>query len=399
MSSFRHGPTSVLAVTLTASGVAFVCCADADPSSETPTAPDASLVVPADASADVIDAGLDAARARCDAGDATCTSEELPCSITDFCPVTTPIAAHYAVNAVWGSSASSVWFVGSGGTIARWDGSSFALEPPATTYTLNAIWGSGPENVWAVSTPDVILRRGASGVWEKVTPAETAVYRIQSVLFRTVWGPRDGSAVFAGGDRLSSGSPEIQIWRSSTAKVAWTGLSEIPQLTVQGIWGSSPDDVWAVGFIGNTGGAAFHRIASKDMDNPDWTMTDIQSSTVLNSVWGSGPNDVWAVGRQGTIRHYTGGAARWDVVDSPTTQDLNAVWGTGPSDVWIAGDGGTLLHWDGSKWRRLVASYPIGKNPNLYGIWASGPTDVWAVGASGTVLHSSGVRTPEGDER
>lgn len=197
---------ATFALALAASGVAIVSCADSDPSSEAPVEPDASIVLPVDA-ADAVEAGPEASRAQCDAGDPTCTSEALPCSATDFCPVTTPIAPHYAVNAVWGSSSTSVWFVGSAGTVARWNGSSVELEPPATTYTLNAIWGSGPESVWAVSTPDVVLRRGASGVWEKLTPAEAAVYRIQSVLLRTVWGPQDGSAVFVGGDRLSGRQP------------------------------------------------------------------------------------------------------------------------------------------------------------------------------------------------
>jgi hypothetical protein len=66
----------------------------------------------------------------------------------------------------------------------------------------------------------------------------------------------------------------------------------------------------------------------------------------LRAVWGSGPNDVWAVGVRGTILHYDGRA--WRRVESGITEDLSGVSGTSSDDVWIVGSAGTVLHYDGS---------------------------------------------------
>jgi len=69
----------------------------------------------------------------------------------------------------------------------------------------------------------------------------------------------------------------------------------------------------------------------------------------VTSVWGSGPNDVWAVGTAGLILHYDG--VRWETADleaqdasSPFT--LRGVWLERPDDVWIV-DGARLRHSNG----------------------------------------------------
>jgi hypothetical protein len=71
------------------------------------------------------------------------------------------------------------------------------------------------------------------------------------------------------------------------------------------------------------------------------------AAVTLVGVWGSDPSNVWAVGLQGTIVHWDGRA--WTSVSSGTTYDLYSVWGTAPDDVWAVGTG-TILHWDGSQW-------------------------------------------------
>ena len=66
----------------------------------------------------------------------------------------------------------------------------------------------------------------------------------------------------------------------------------------------------------------------------------------LNGVWGSSSTDVFAVGDEGTILHYDG--STWSPMESGLKKVLNAVWGTSGTDVFVAGDGGTILHYDGS---------------------------------------------------
>jgi hypothetical protein len=112
------------------------------------------------------------------------------------------------------------------------------------------------------------------------------------------------------------------------------------------------------------------------------TIVGTTSGQYLMDVWGSGPNDVWAVGSPGLILRYDG--ASWTTMRSGAADDtLLAVWGSGPGDVWAAGTGGTLLRFNGSTWTSVTS----GITASLRGIWGSGPEDVWVVGDRGTILH------------
>ncbi|MBN9161526.1 MAG: hypothetical protein J0I07_11215, partial [Myxococcales bacterium] len=72
----------------------------------------------------------------------------------------------------------------------------------------------------------------------------------------------------------------------------------------------------------------------------------------LHAVWGTGPNDVWAVGAEGTILHFDGVA--WTVsstgLGSGQEVNLTGIWGSGPNDVWAVG-GNVALHFTGTKSR------------------------------------------------
>ena len=120
-----------------------------------------------------------------------------------------------------------------------------------------------------------------------------------------------------------------------------------------------------------------------------WTPVDSQSQVALESVWGSSADDVWAVGRRGTIRRFRAGDTRWQVVESPTTETLHRVWGSGPNDVWMVGDAGTILHFDGTTITPSTALFPTEHRPTLRGVWGSGPDDVWIVGDA-VALHYTG---------
>ncbi|MFO0578373.1 MAG: hypothetical protein U1A78_30575 [Polyangia bacterium] len=63
----------------------------------------------------------------------------------------------------WSSSPSDVWFVGSGGFMVHWDGTTLRRVPSGTDQTLYAIWGSGPDDIWAAGDSGVILHKRPVG--------------------------------------------------------------------------------------------------------------------------------------------------------------------------------------------------------------------------------------------
>jgi len=110
------------------------------------------------------------------------------------------------------------------------------------------------------------------------------------------------------------------------------------------------------------------------------------TSTDLWAVWGSSTNDVFAVGKSGAILHYNGTA--WSPMNSGISKDLWGVWGLSPSDVFAVGDGGTILHYNGKAWSPMVS----GTTEYLWGVWGSSPQQVFAVGYWGTILRYDGTK-------
>ncbi|HEX7702802.1 MAG TPA: hypothetical protein VF403_18810, partial [Kofleriaceae bacterium] len=120
-------------------------------------------------------------------------------------------------------------------------------------------------------------------------------------------------------------------------------------------------------------------------DSAAWSPVAVPTAETIYGLWGSAPDDVFAVGRNGTILHHDG--LTWTVQPTPTTADLRAVSGTGPHDVYAAGDGSTLLHYDGLAWTPVVVAEGI---ENYTGVYAAAVDDVYVTGAGG-VYHYTGA--------
>ncbi|HKO19966.1 MAG TPA: hypothetical protein VJU82_13870, partial [Acidobacteriaceae bacterium] len=72
-------------------------------------------------------------------------------------------------------------------------------------------------------------------------------------------------------------------------------------------------------------------------------------------IWGSAPNDVFAVGDNGTILHFDG--STWARMSSGTSTALTRVWGASATEVY-ATTGSAILHYDGSGWSPLTPPPP-----------------------------------------
>jgi hypothetical protein len=175
---------------------------------------------------------------------------------------------------------------------------------------------------------------------------------------------------------------------------AWSASTGGTSVVLNGVWGSRSSDVWAVGGEGKAttithwNGRAWS-VASTGLTYvppPPGAGHMGETSMQLLGVWGSGPNDVWAVGTD--RMHWDGQkwSQHWEGPGSGNDR-VGGVWGSGPNDVWVVAgrwgdDGGWILHWNGGTWSEQSS----GSKP-LSGIWGSSPGDVWAVGAAGTILH------------
>ncbi len=285
------------------------------------------------------------------------------------------------LHGVWGSSDNDVFAVGVSGCILHYDGKKWKPMKSGTTDTpfniLEDVWGSSDSNVFAVGDrlladddqPCVLHYDGSS--WSDMsTPTSLC----------SLWGDSEND-VFA-----TSCSGMIVHYDGST----WSIIFGTPG-SLHGIWGSSGNNVFAVGegFRVGTFGDFVRFGAILHYDGSTWTDMSSNTTVTLRGVWGSSENDVFAVGDSGTILHYDGN--EWSTVTSGIAPDLYAVWGNSGSDVFAVGDWGTVLRYDGSTWSRMDSGTrgSISSTYPLRGVWGSSDNDVFAVGSE-TILHHPG---------
>jgi len=391
--------TAALAVASGASMSLASCASDEDGALPTD---DASVPVPTP------DGGDAATEASCEG--VACGPAPLSCAEADWCPVATGVDARYALTAVWGTSATDVWAVGSGGTLVHHDGSAWSVIPSGVPETFNAVWGTSATDVWFVASAARILHfEGfAAGVARITATGAFGEGGYGGRMLGISGTSRDDVRVVGesfGSPDFSENGNHLRKAPLADGGVKWEILAGLdsawPTATLHAVWSRSATDVWmtvddlqdqswlrGMVFRGRPGDAG-------DGGALAWRPIESQSSQPLEGLWGASNGEMWAVGAHGAIRRWQEGAERFEIVPSTTTETLHAVWGTSANDVWAVGDDGVLLHFDGTAFRATTTALPRGKKPRVLGVWGSGPNDVWAVG-DGALLHFTGHKSKRG---
>ena len=298
---------------------------------------------------------------------------------------------------------NDVWLVslvseptGSHFDIRRFDGTSWTVVNQLPFgIGVRSITASAPDDIWIAATdqfdPFVIHWDGQ--------------FFEEEVGLTPIWTvERIGTGYLAVGDNG-------KVFRRALVDSPWRELSDGPVVTLNGVWGSAPRNMFAVG----EGGTILH------YDGREVSHLPTTVDTTLFDVWGSGPNTAWAVGAGGVV-------VRWDGVswkefrgNASTDRDFFAVYTAAPGDVWVGGDLNALFrivgdepgfmgipglpegvpvrdihgtapddiwavagfsqltfvsHFDGQSWS-AVESIPMVTTDPIWRVWALGPNDVW----------------------
>lgn len=183
-------------------------------------------------------------------------------------------ARKYALRAVWGASASSVFAVGDSGRVLRYDGSAWTAPASGVTAAITDVWGSSATNVYFTTAAGTLLRWNGSAI--------SAVAGVQAPGgLNAVWGTAANN-VYAAGDR------GILYRYDGTA---WQRIRLPTRAALYALWGSSASNV----FVGGDAGALYR------WDGTRWTPEKSPGgNSQILGLWGSG-TDVFAAGAGGLV--------------------------------------------------------------------------------------------------
>lgn len=306
---------------------------------------------------------------------------------------------------MWGQGIE-LFSVGQASQILRREGDNLKGDPkdtskPIPSKDLYAVWGTSASDLWAGGQSGTLLHRDSGKWWLQTSPW---TQDIQTGALVNAGDGISGSMLIGGtGGALRLYQPQTQQWTpvgvSNTLHDVWgsssddiwavgnamilhqkqgviTALPQASQLRLNGIWGSSATDIWAVGDSG---------AILRSTDGKTW-MPQSSAPSDLYSICGNGPSDVWAVGARGTVVRYNG-TSSWTTqsgIGIPSSINLNGVWCGSDREVWIAGDSGSLYLFDGSNFGPITDLPKT--DQHLLSIWGDGLGDLYVVGQAGTLL-------------
>lgn len=251
------------------------------------------------------------------------------------------------------------------------EGWSPAFDATDTGWLLS-LWGPSADELYAVGGDNqpsrgVVMRRSRNA-WNEVELG------VEVPLLNWVTGFGSDDVIFVGdaGTIVRGDGETWSLQESPTEQDLW------------GVWGSAPDDVWAVGGVPFPGGEPTIVRWNGDV----WTRVEVPELMRANvfaffKVWGSGPDDVWIVGQRGVVLHWDGESFTEELVG--VDADLISVWGIGPDRVAMVGGRGNgwIVTWDGTEFRRRQPP----ALPGLNGVWMRSPSDIHVVGEQGELAR------------
>lgn len=269
----------------------------------------------------------------------------------------------YDLHSVFGSSATDVYAVENEAVLhSQGDGhwSVVANLVPQGTGVLRQIWMSSSTNIYVAGSTFMSVPAyptGGVNIMKWNAPNVSREYAMARHNIASFHGTHS-TDLWAVGSYSPSGSPLGMILHS-TGDGVWTKQTFQPDLgtlyqgNLTAVWSSSKTDVYVGAGTGIDGSWGVFRSSGAGM--PWRRETDEKERPNINGLWGSGPTDVWAVGLKSTGSSYSclilrsKGDGRWAPDPDLTAADASqhpcaAIWGSRFGDVYVTGHGGLILH-------------------------------------------------------
>lgn len=258
------------------------------------------------------------------AGHATGIARESPASVVDVSDMVTAVGAVRGASAISGRSCDDVFVSIAGvsqaddGMLLHYDGVTWTLEHTRAMDAISDVFAAEAD-VFATTNSGAVLRRSGAS-W-------TVMQTFSSPLH----------ALWASGDFVAVAGDGGWIHRFDGT---WTSDQLAGAVGVQDVWGTGPDDLYALTYGANPvvhfGGTSWNPVAFPS------------ASASLRAIWGDGEGTLVVVGAYGEAWHREQGVWRRD----PTLPfgSYRSVHGSSANDVFATTDEGTIARYDGRRW-------------------------------------------------
>ena len=338
-------------------------------------------------------------------------------------------AVNESINRIWGVDGGDLWFVGNGGAIVRYAGSTavqpWTREDAGTKVNLYAVWGSSSKDVWvgaqstAAISPDNNIKlyhyvQGSNPVWTTIlSPDNSKNFPVSSSDVNVLWGTEVPGVV------QLAGCNGVLASYATAGGGSWSVPPGIRNLNIYSAWAANASDQWIVGRSGSppNGVSGPQGIASatgrmfRNHNDAGWKEANatglklfssdleaaVNAGAWFSDIRGTSGSDVWAVGTKGLIAHFNG--TQWSLFDAGIgTTNVYGVWPVSDKEVWFAGGvpaTGTapatpkLFRYLNNAGTVTWPDIPVPSNAGLlFRVWTSGSScGVWVSGTNGILLY------------
>ena len=260
----------------------------------------------------------------------------------------------------------------------------------STASQLNGVFAASHTEAWAVGQTRVavsgdgfetLIEEWNGSTWS-VVPGAPASASASSLNGVAGTGPSD---IWAVGQNASTSF--IEHWNGQSWSHVASPASEPADGQLNTVSADSPADAWAAGSATNANSVVTPLI--EHWNGKQWSVSPgaISSGEIL-SIAAISPANVWALAEVGKnfpaeIEHWNG--TQWSIVSLPVSGSLRSLSAVSANDVWAVGSDGLVLNWNGTQWSQVAN--PAGQGAALEGVDALSANDVWAINLLGTVTE------------
>ena len=266
------------------------------------------------------------------------------------------------LNAIWGTAPDNVFAAGNGGTVLHYDGTAWRVMETNTTANLIDIWGWDGNRIFAGGDENVVLSYNGNE-WSQVNDnGEMDIHAI--------WGSNNADSVWFGGISTLPFFSQHPFYKRRVGS-GWVQSTYGDKKQIDDMWGTL-DTLY---FVGKENGIATVW-QMPTVGNPFPTSSWTFPGEILNGIWGTSHDDVWVCGWFGSLYHWDG--ATWTDTESNTGKTIWELFGWAADNVIGVGEDGGIIRYNGTDWDPVPNL--IDGNVDLTGVWGSAPDDIFVVG-------------------